>query len=129
MKKILNKKIYLAGGFLSGWQDVARNHLEGYELLDPSIHNIKNPNDYTEWDLAAIRKSDVMLANMEATNPGGYALALEIGYAKALGKYIVLVDQIEDQKTKHYFEMVRQSSDMVFDSLSPAIDFLNNKVD
>lgn len=128
MKKQPRKKIYLAGGFSSGWQAEASAILLDYDILDPSSHNIENPKGYTEWDLAAITQCDVVLANMESTNPGGYALALEVGYAKALGKFIVLVDQIEDSKIKYFFEMVRQCSDVVFEKLPDALKYLEQPI-
>lgn len=125
MKKTTRKKIYLAGGFISRWQQIATSALTGYDMFDPSAHNIKGPKDYTAWDLEAIRNCDILLANMESTNPGGYALALEIGYAKALGKPVVLVDQLTDIQVIKYFEMVRCSSDIIFDNLPEALDYIN----
>ena len=119
-----SKKLYLAGGFRSGWQSVAIAKLRGFELLDPSSHNIQDSAEYTRWDLDAIQLSDIVLANMEASNPGGYSLALEVGFAKALGKTIILVDQIEDPSISRYFEMVRQCSDRIFSSLDEAIKYL-----
>jgi nucleoside 2-deoxyribosyltransferase len=98
--------------------------LPGYAFLDPSQHNIQSPVEYTKWDLDAIRASDIVLGYMEATNPGGYSLALEIGFAKALGKLVILVDQIEDSSLSRYFEMVRQCSDRVFKTMDEAIDYL-----
>lgn len=119
------RKIYLAGGFRSNWQAEVAFRLAGsFELLDPSAHNIQDPAEYTRWDLDAVRESDIVLANMEASNPGGYSLALEVGFAKALGKRIFMVDQIEDPSVKHYFEMVRQCSESVFPTLGEAIDHL-----
>lgn len=119
------KKIYLAGGFRSNWQAQVINRLGGsFELLDPSAHNIQDPAEYTRWDLEAVRESDIVLANMEATNPGGYSLALEVGFAKALGKRIIMVDQIEDPSVRRYFEMVRQCCECVFPTLADAIDHL-----
>ena len=67
-----------------------------------------------------------MLGNMESSNPGGYALALEIGYAKALGKVIYLVDGTTDLNVKKYFEMVRQCADHTFDSLDEALRALEH---
>jgi len=113
--------VYLAGGFHSRWQDIVRARLPNLEILDPSEHNLENPEEYTAWDLAAVRRSDVLFGNMEASNPGGYALALEIGYAKALGKRIYLVDGLVDQKTRRHFEMVRQCADLTFHDLESAI--------
>ncbi|MCW8112066.1 nucleoside 2-deoxyribosyltransferase domain-containing protein [Yersinia intermedia] len=124
--KLNNQKkvVYLAGGFKSQWQLIAYEVLNDFVLKDPSQHHIDDPIQYTQWDLNAIEHSDILLANMESSNPGGYALALEVGYAKALGKQIILVDQIENDMIKKYFEMVRQCSDHVFDSLDDALNYI-----
>ena len=119
------KKLYLAGGFRSGWQAGVMARLPGYVFLDPSSHNIQEPAKYAKWDLDAIRESDVVLANMEASNPGGYSLALEVGFAKALGKVVIFVDQIENPMVSRYFEMVRQCADLVFKTVDDAIAHLN----
>ena len=118
------KKVYLAGGFRSGWQAGVSARLPQYIFLDPSSHNIQNPAKYARWDLDAIRESDVVLANMEATNPGGYSLALEVGFAKALGKIVIFIDQISDPTVSRYFEMVRQCSDLVFKNIEEAVEHL-----
>jgi nucleoside 2-deoxyribosyltransferase len=120
------RRMYLAGGFRSNWQAQVAARLAGlFELLDPSAHNIQDPAEYTRWDLEAVRQSDIVLANMEASNPGGYSLALEVGFAKAMGKRIFLVDQVEDPSVKRYFEMVRQCCERVFPTLSEALDHLS----
>lgn len=118
------KAIYLAGGFKSGWQARVIDQLPGYEFLDPSQHNIQDAGEYTRWDLDAVRACDIVLGYMEATNPGGYSLALEIGFAHALGKTVVLVDEIKDPSVSRYFEMVRQCSGRVFTTLAQAVDYL-----
>jgi nucleoside 2-deoxyribosyltransferase len=123
--RLAPKKVYLAGGFKSGWQAIVAAKLPRFDLFDPSAHDIENPAEYTRWDLEAISQCDIVLANMEASNPGGYSLALEVGFANALGKVIVLVDQIEDPTISRYFEMVRQCSDRIFATLDAAIDHLN----
>ncbi len=124
MPPLHRKKIYLAGGFRSGWQAIVKSKLQGFELLDPSAHDIEDPVEYTRWDLAAVHEAEIVLANMEASNPGGYSLALEVGFAKALGKSIYLVDQIEDPSVSRYFEMVRQCSTQVFKSLDEAVEHI-----
>ncbi len=118
------KVIYLAGGFKSGWQAKVIKQLPGYEFLDPSQHNIQDAAEYTRWDLDAVRASNIVLGYMEPTNPGGYSLALEIGFAHALSKTVLLVDEITDPSVSRYFEMVRQCSGRVFNTLSQAIEFL-----
>ena len=111
-----NKKIYLAGGFKSGWQDRIVELLPNHKFFDPRKHELDNPSDYTDWDLNAIRQSDLIIAFMEKGNPGGYALSLEIGYARALDKKIILIDEHDDIQRKRYFEMVREVSDECYDS-------------
>lgn len=118
------KVIYLAGGFKSGWQARVIKQLPAYEFLDPSQHKIQDAGEYTRWDLDAIRASDIVLGYMEFTNPGGYSLALEIGFAHALSKTVLLVDEIKDPSVSRYFEMVRQCSGRVFSTLAQAVEYL-----
>lgn len=128
MPQMTKPIIYLAGGFRTNWQATVRAALPGVQLSDPSSHNLLDPVDYTRWDLDAICQSDIVLAYMEETNPGGYSLALEVGYAKALGKTIILIDKHTDEKRKRYFEMVRQVADHRFDSLDDALRFLQKSL-
>jgi hypothetical protein len=119
-------KVYLAGGFHSGWQDSVIAVVPSFAYFDPRFHELKDENQYVLWDLEAIRRSDWVFAYLEATNPAGYALALEIGFAKALGKPVVLVDEksSSDEQTKRYLAMVRASADVVFESLEEGIAFI-----
>jgi len=109
-------KVYLAGGFRSGWQDQVMAARPSCDYLDPRSHSIKDPTLYTDWDLRAIQSCDYVVAFLENGNPGGYNLALEVGYAHALGKPIVLINE----KTR-YTSMLNEVADAVFDNLS---DFL-----
>jgi nucleoside 2-deoxyribosyltransferase len=113
--------VYLAGGFRSGWQQAVRRALPRWEIMDPSEHDLDEPSRYTEWDLRAIRQSDYVLAYMERANPAGFALALELGYAKALGKTILLVEEHDTEVRRRYFEMVRQVADHHYETLEAAI--------
>ncbi len=120
--KIKINKIYLAGGFKSGWQDVIIQLLTSYKIFDPRMHNLDDPPEYTKWDLNAIKESDLIIAYMEKGNPGGYALSLEIGYAKALGKRILLIDEHDNRQRQRYFEMVREVSDQCYESFDYFIE-------
>lgn len=113
--------IYLAGGFHSNWQRVVSESLQDVEILDPRQNNLTEPRDYTSWDLDAIRQCDIVLANMEESNPAGYSLSLEVGFAKALEKKIYFVDQIEDAERSRHFDMLRCVVDRCFSTLSDAI--------
>lgn len=117
-------KIYLAGGFRSGWQQKVIISLSGHEFLDPSAHGIKDPIAYTRWDLDAIRSTDAVMAYMERDNPAGYSLALEVSFAHALGKKVILIEEHADPQREKYFAMVRAVSDLHFPSIETAIDYL-----
>jgi nucleoside 2-deoxyribosyltransferase len=121
-------RLYLAGGFHSGWQDKIKSSVSNFNFIDPRIHNLNNETLYTLWDLEAIRQCDWIFAYLEKTNPGCYALSLEIGFAKALGKRVLLVDEksSSDEYSMRYLKMVRASSDVTFDSFEEALKFMNS---
>lgn len=115
------KTIYLAGGMKSSWQDTAIRALLDVAFVDPRTHGLIHEADYTAWDLAGIRRSDMVLAYMDSANPSGYGLCLEVGYAHALGIpvwYVCEDDRTERQKS---FGMVRACSARVFNDLQDAL--------
>lgn len=83
--------VYLAGGFKSGWQDRVIQAVDA-RCFDPRT-NPDDPQLYTAIDLGAIQFCTIVFAYLEQSNPYGYNLGLEIGYAHALGKRIVFVDE------------------------------------
>ena len=121
----MNFTIYLSGGHRSKWRDKV-TQLNFGEYIDPSDNGLKNPLEYTAWDFAAIDRSDLVFAYMEATNPIGLGLAVEIGYAAAKGKYIILVDEKSktDDEYNRAFAIVRASSDSVFTSMDEGVNSL-----
>jgi nucleoside 2-deoxyribosyltransferase len=118
--------VYLAGGFKSGWQTELMKELPEYDYFDPRLHGLVNKSEYTAWDLEAVRRCDLLFAYIESKNPGGYALALEVGYAKALGKFVVLVDEksASDASVGRYLEMISQTADVTFNKLQDGIAFI-----
>lgn len=126
MGKMNQNKIYLAGGFHSKWQERVKEVLCDWKIFDPSTHHLAAPKEYTEWDLKAIRDADVILAYMEMHNPGGYALTLEIGYAKALGKKILLIEEHPDNERRKSFDMIREVADQNFNDLGSALIYLKS---
>lgn len=118
--------VYLAGGFHSGWQNNVTPKLANIKVIDPSKNPFRSEHAYTAWDLEAIRRSDWILAYLEAANPGGYALSLEVGFAKALGKRIIFVDEKSDEHARRgtYLAMVRACADYNPRSLEDAIALL-----
>lgn len=126
-------KVYLAGGFKSNWQEKVREALPQLIYFDPRQHNLQDPKQYTQWDIDAIEECDIVFAYMEQSNPAGYALALEIGYAKGFyfytDKIVILIhDDPQDGKRWHYFEMVHQLCDYVFVDIDSGITCLKGMV-
>jgi hypothetical protein len=119
-------KVYLAGGFKSGWQDIVKNQLPGMHFFDPRDHCLQATDQYTFWDLEAVRKSDWVLAYLENGNPGGYALCVEVGFGKALKKRIVLIDEKtpNDPGGGRHLGMLRACADVMPLTLDDAIRFM-----
>ena len=87
-----------------------------------------DPKLYTEWDLQAIKNSEIIFAYFEGNNPSGYGLSLELGYAAAYGKFIILVDEKSSStpEISRYIKIVRETANVVFDDLDSAIRYLKN---
>lgn len=104
----MRKSIYLAGGMHSDWREGA-SQWSNSEFIDPKKMNeaIADPSIYTRNDLEAIQSCDGVLAFMDAANPSGYGLSVEVGYAHALGKPIAFVDGMGDDWRSRYFGMHR----------------------
>ncbi len=127
----MKTKVYLSGGMNDlNWQKLVIDSIgcDSYTFFNPREHQLEDSKQYTFWDLYYVEKCDIVFAYMEETNPSGYGLTLEIGYAKALNKPIILVDE----KSKNtgsfakYFKIVRESSTIVFDNLQEGIALLKN---
>jgi hypothetical protein len=118
--------LYLAGGTHSGWQDAVITALPHWRVLDPRVHGLADEREYTLWDLNAVQSSDYVLATLEATNPAGYNLALEVGYARALGKRIIFIDSRSGDDARHgrYVSMLHAVADATPKSVNEAIAFL-----
>lgn len=122
-------KVFLSGGFRSGWQDIVIDRLKDkFIFLNPQRHNLAAPKQYTTWDIHFVKKCDIFFGYMEQSNPSGYGLALELGLAYAMGKTIILVDERSehDKDFSRYFKIVQQSSSVVFTSLDEGVDFLSS---
>ena len=117
--------IYLAGGMKSKWQDKVMTACPAHEFIDPRTHGLTSEKEYTAWDLAGVRRSDLVLAYMDSDNPSGYGLALEVGYASAL--FVPIWYVCEDTTARQrYFGMVRACSDKLFSDLDEAIRGCND---
>lgn len=121
-------RVYLAGGLKSGWQDKVKMQGPDICYLDPSRHKLPSENEYTAWDLLAIRSADAVFIYFEADNPSGFGLSIEAGFAYALGKVVVYVDEKSqaDPEAGKRLGMLRTISSVVFDSLDDGIAFLHS---
>lgn len=120
-------KIYLAGGMKSGWQNTVINKLKDRCIFfNPQDHQLNNAKEYTIWDLHFVNSSDIIFVYLEKENPSGFGLTLEIGYAKALNKTIILVDERSkfDSSFANYFKIVRESASVVFDDFESGLNYL-----
>lgn len=123
----MKTRIYLAGGFKGGWHEVVTHELgDKFQIFNPQKHNLDEVDKYTSWDLFHVKSCDIILGFMSEENPSGYGLALEIGYANALNKLIILVDEKSkiDNQFKKYFSICHASSNVVLPSLDDAIDYI-----
>jgi nucleoside 2-deoxyribosyltransferase len=125
----MNINIYLAGGInVSNWQKkvITTTNKNGFVFFNPREHSLLNSKEYTIWDLFYVKNCDVVFAYMQKDNPSGFGLTLEVGYAKALNKLIILVDEksLFEKDFSEKFRIVRESASIVFDNLSDGINFL-----
>lgn len=139
----METKVYLAGGLNDfDWQNKVISSIKDenkpnkkeindnkrFVFYNPREHMLTNSREYTIWDLFYVQKCDILFAYMQKENPSGFGLTLEVGYARALDKPIILVDEksVDDENFKKYFKIVRESSSIVFNNLEDGIKFLNN---
>lgn len=131
------KRLYLAGGFrgplYSGmdWQQRVIYSLQDCPEIKIYNPKAKEQNDtnvesdvYVEWDLSAIRKCDTILAYIyKDLLPVG--VLAEIGYAKALGKRIILVIEPSNNNIEgHRFNFIKNMADINTYNLADAIKII-----
>lgn len=127
----MKTKIYLAGGLNDrDWQSqvIEAVGINEYVFFNPREHLLTESKEYTIWDLFYVRQSDILFAFMENDNPSGYGLTLELGYARALDKPIILVDEKSkvDQLFAQRFKIVRECASIVFENLNDGISLLKS---
>lgn len=135
MKKPVD--VYLAGGMKSGWKDqvkLALRRLKEKDLVrwsDPRDNQTKIPAEYELLDIMRIENADIIFGLAEDDNPGLYALCVEIGHGHALGKRVILVDQLKeetDPKRKKYFSFARADCDFVTEKWGDGINMLEKMI-
>ena len=113
--------VYLAGGFKSGWQNSV---ISMHELINPfekEKNGVWNIEKICTWDKYAIQKSDIVFAYLEKDNPSGIGLSCEVGYARALNKIVILVNEKQEDK----FSFLCGFADIVFSNYEEGLDYLN----
>lgn len=110
-------KIYLSGGLHSGWQD----KFNGLDVIDPRKHGLKNPVEIKQWVMGSIRKADAIVCYFESTNPAGFNIAFDIGFATAIQKQIFVVDEMQNK----YFAIPKAST-LQFNNIEELIKWLNS---
>lgn len=90
----------------SGWQDYVIGHVGKKALyFDPRSHQLRQARDYVQRDLAFIQTADIVFAYLEKSNPSGFGLAVELGFARALGKRIIFVNETKNRYTRFMDEV------------------------
>jgi nucleoside 2-deoxyribosyltransferase len=131
----MNKqKIYLAGGFRSNWGETVKGATDKFEWIDPKQKEFKNGSritmkvdEYGKWDLHFIRNCDIVFVYVEKTNPSCIGLACEAGYAKGIGKTVIMVIEPNHESIKDsYLSFLTQVSDITFSTLDESIEYLKS---
>jgi len=89
-------KIYLAGGFHSGWQEEVKRIAHKHTYFDPMIDaDQRFAYRWTEQEINGLKTCDLVFAYFELDNPSGLGLAKEIGWATILEIPVWYVDEHE----------------------------------
>jgi nucleoside 2-deoxyribosyltransferase len=131
MKK---QTVYLAGGFKSDWANKVKQCSDNFNWVNPKDKEFKdgervimNVNEYGKWDLHFIRQSDIVFVYIERTNTSCIGLCVEAGYAKGLGKTVIIVLEPNHETIKDaYLSFITQVSDIVFEDLQSGINYLKS---
>lgn len=130
----MKQKVYLAGGFKSDWAERVKNSCNNFIWINPKEKEFKNNerivmnvDEYGKWDLHFIKKSDIVFVYVERSNTSCIGLSVEAGYAKGLGKTVILVLEKNHETIKDaYLSFITQVADIVFDDLESGINYLKS---
>lgn len=122
------QSVYLAGGMLREWRERVTSECKGLQFITPvdkeEMRHMATA-EYVAWDLHYIKQADIVFCYMERSNSSGIGLACELGFARGIGKTVVLVlekgnEHFSDRKLSFMAAM----ADVAFDSLTEGIDYL-----
>ncbi len=114
-------RFYLAGGMRGDWQKqvIVRLGHSGHEFINPQDHGLEYAPDYTQWDLGGVAIADGVIAFMEADNPSGIGLSLEVGMAIGMGKPVYFANE---QHEHRYWQIVNCACSYTYTSLDALLD-------
>jgi len=115
--------VYLCGGMRSGWQERVKSACPNHRFRDPCDSGLLSPADYTVWDLRAVVWCELVFAYMEADNPSGHGLCLEIGYALGMRRRPVL---LVDEARRPDMAIVREAATWCVDSFDAGLERLRS---
>tara|TARA_R110000782_G_C14485160_1_gene376553 strand:+ start:94 stop:492 length:399 start_codon:yes stop_codon:yes gene_type:complete len=127
------QKVYLAGGHRSDWQFQVKNNVKALTYFDPKLKEeilfsqgtSMTLEEYGTWDLHHIKQSDIVFVYAETDNPSCIGLAVEMGYAKGLGKTVILVlEPGHSTILDRYLKFLTKAADVTFDNLEDGINYL-----
>lgn len=126
--------VYLAGGFKSDWSVQVKHSTDKFKWIDPKLKEyrhgqrvVMDVNEYGKWDLHFIKQSDIVFVYVERSNPSCIGLCVEAGYAKGLGKTVILVLEPQHETIKdNYLSFITQVADIVFEDLESGINYLKS---
>jgi nucleoside 2-deoxyribosyltransferase len=133
-------RVYLAGDISDQdrWRPKVFEALEGLNVnfLSPvdrikyeriNVENRKN-KVFEHCDYLKIDRADVVFCYIRPCASLHSGSSAEIGYAKAKGKLIILVNEIDPSKG-YMYEFIKRTADEFFTSLDEGVDYLRALVE
>jgi nucleoside 2-deoxyribosyltransferase len=119
-------KVYLSGGFHSMWREKVKENLEGFTFFNPGDNQELNfsMDEIGVWNKHHLKKSDIVLAYFEKTNPVGLGLTAEMAYAYGLGKTVIFVMEANDTFKPRYLEFLENFATITVEDLDEAIELI-----
>ena len=109
------------------WRERVKQEVVDASFLDPTTHGLEDVKQYTRWDLDAIKKSDIVFAYFEVSNPVGYNMAFELGIAYQMRKCLIFVNEKFADNTRPVSMLCEMA--IVVTSLDAGIRELQAQVD
>lgn len=135
MKKPVD--IYLAGGMKTCWQDRVKADLRKLEERglvrwnDPRDNLTNNPAEYELLDVMRVQTADIVFGFAEDSNPGLYALCVELALGHAHGARTILVNELKEEtdvKRVRYFRFIGVVCDFQTDKYHEGIRMLEKMI-